>query len=222
MKNRRNALISTVIALICTVSLTIGAYFATKGNSDDIESTETSTQDATVTPTPTETTVSTPELTYATEEPDLENGDELYVENIVEGEISFNGMNISQFFAEPVNALGPPLSQDQDGFELFYENFSIIGDRDVDDPENMVLIITIPDPSVVEINGISLDKERDELFSLFGKPDRVIEGSIGDGKFPVYTVKTPEAEIYDITFGFDNDDSKAFKVSICDIMHGIS
>jgi hypothetical protein len=226
MKNRKNILTVTVIILVCIVLLVIGAYFVTKGVSEDIEPAMTSTPEAIVTPMPNsteipeETIVPTPELTSATEEPDLENEDESATERIIDGEISFNNMAISQFIAKPVDDLGPPLSQD--GLELLYEGFGIVGDSYVDDPDNEVYMIKIPDSNMVEINGISMNKQRDELVSLFGAPDLQTEYESG-AKLVTYTIKTSATEIYDVAFIFINPDSgEAPHISISNALYGES
>jgi len=226
MKNRKNILTVTVIVLVCIVLLVIGAYFVTKGAGKDIEPAMTSTPEAIVmptpkpTPTPEETLAPTPELTYATEESDLENEDESAIERIIDGEISFNNMAISQFIAKPVDDLGPPLSQD--GLELLYEGFGIVGDSYVDDPDNEVYMIKIPDSNMVEINGISMNKQRDELVSLFGAPDLQTEYESG-AKLVTYTIKTSATEIYDVAFIFINPDSgEAPHISISNALYGES
>ena len=224
MKNRKNTLTVIAIVLVCIVLLVIGAYFVTKGASEDIEPIVTSTPEVIVTPTPKptpeETIAPTPELTYATEESDLENEDESATERIIDGEISFNNMAISQFIAKPVDDLGPPLSQD--GLELLYEGFGIVGDNYVDDPDNEVYMIKIPDSNMVEINGISMNKQRDELVSLFGAPDFQTEYESG-AKSVTYTIKTSATEIYDVSFIFVNPDSgEAPHIAISNALYGES
>jgi hypothetical protein len=225
MKNRKNILAVIAIVFVCIVLLVIGAYFVTKGASEDIEPIVTSTPEAIVTPTPKptstpeETIAPTPELTYATEESDLENEDESATERIIDGEISFNNMAISQFIAKPVDDLGPPLSQDGVD-ELLYEGFGIVGDSYVDDPDNEVYMIKIPDSNMVEINGISMNKQRDELVSLFGDPDLQSEFESG-AKLVRYTIKTSATEIYDVAFIFVNPDSgEAPHIAISNALYG--
>jgi hypothetical protein len=213
MKNRKNILTVTVIVLVCIVLLVLVAYFVTKGAGKDIEPAMTSTPEAIVTPipkptsTPEETIATTPELTYVTEESDVENEDESATESIIDGEISFNGVNMSQFFSEPIDALGPPLSIGEDNLELFYKDFSVVGDRYVDDPENVVYMLRIPDSNMVEINGISMNKQRDELLSLFGDPVGAQAEFENGAKLVTYTIKTSATEIYNVRFVFDKPDS---------------
>jgi hypothetical protein len=227
MKNRKNILAVIAIVLICIVLLVIGAYFVTKGAGEDIEPAMTSTPEAIVTPTPKptltpeETIAPTPELKSATDEPDIENEDESAIDGIISGEISFNGVNISQFFSEPVDALGSPLSQDPEELELFYKDFSIVGTRYVDDPKNMVYMITIPDSNMIEINDISINKQRDELVSLFGNPYSVTEE--GGVEILFYYVETPAAEKYQVSFIFVNPGSnEAPQILIGDALYGVS
>jgi hypothetical protein len=230
MKNRKNILTVTVIVLVGMVLLVIGAYFVTKGASEDIEPTVTPTPESIVTPTPKptltpeETIAPTPELKSATEESDLENEDESATESIIDGEISFNGVDMSQFFSEPIDALGPPLSIGEDNLELFYKDFSVVGDHYVDDPENVVYMIKIPDSNMVEINGISMNKQRDELVSLFGNPVSVMEGEVeGDGEAVSYYVETPTEEKYQVSFIFVNSGSnEAPQILIGDALYGVS
>ena len=227
MKNRKNILAVIAIVFVFIVLLVIGAYFVTKGAGKDTEPIVTSTPEVIVTPTPKptheETIAPTPELTSATEEPDIENEDESATESMIDGEISFNGVNMSQFFSEPIDALGPPLSIGENNIDLFYKDFSIVGDSYVDDPENVVYMIRIPDSNMVEINGISLNKQRDELVSVLGEPFRVAETVDGNGEILNYCVKTSATEIYDVGFIFDKPDSgTAPRISISNALYGES
>ena len=229
MKNRKNTLTVTVIVIVLVgiVLLVLVAYFVMKGAGDDIEPAMTSTPEAIVTPapkptsTPEETIAPTPELTSATEEPDIENEDESATESMIDGEISFNGVNMSQFFSEPIDALGPPLSIGENNIDLFYKDFSIVGDSYVDDPENVVYMLRIPDSNMVEINDISLNKQRDELVSVLGEPFRVAETVDGNGEILNYCVKTSATEIYNVRFVFDKPDSgTAPRISISNALYG--
>jgi hypothetical protein len=145
----------------------------------------------------------------------IEVADEFYTnyiadeERITSGEISLSDMDIGEFFAGSVNDLGPPLSIGEDNLELFYKDFSIVGDSYADDPENVVYMIKITDPNEVEINGISMNKQRDELVSVLGEPFRVGETVDGSGEILTYCVKTSEMEVYDVAFIFDKSDDEA-------------
>ena len=145
----------------------------------------------------------------------IEVADEFYTnyiadeERITSGEISLSDMDIGEFFAGSVNDLGPPLSIGEDNLELFYKDFSIVGDSYADDPENVVYMIKITDPNEVEINGISMNKQRDELISVLGDPFRVGETVDGSGEILTYCVKTSAMEVYDVAFVYDISDDEA-------------
>jgi len=123
----------------------------------------------------------------------------------------YKGIEISRILDEnpdytlgkPVNSRGPYYSYD--GLEIYYNDY--------------VDVITITNLSLLEIDGVKLDKTRSELIAAFGNPveyyeypDYVYKDS-DDNRMMRYHVSSYIID-YMLDFWFENPDSKAYSISI--------
>lgn len=76
------------------------------------------------------------------------------------------------------------------------------------------LVYVILDPSVCEANGVTLDKNRDELFSLFGEPGAGDTIGFEDWTESGYTVEYTEWPLYNILFEFSDPKDKAYLITV--------
>jgi len=126
-------------------------------------------------------------------------------------EVFYKGIEISRIFDEnldytlgkPINSRGPYYSYD--GLEIYYNDY--------------VDVITITNLSLLEIDGVKLNKTRDELIAAFGNPVEYCEypgyvyKASDDTRMMRYHVSSYIID-YMLDFWFENTDSKAYSISI--------
>ena len=131
-------------------------------------------------------------------------------QGVITGDVFYKGIEVSQLLVEkPENTLGTPLSvrgphYSYDGLEIY----STDGFQQ----------ISFMNLSLFEINGVSLDKSREELIAAFGNPIEYYEYPDDGPDYP-YRDSDDERNIryhvssntayYFLEFWFDHSDAKA-------------
>ena len=126
---------------------------------------------------------------------------------VIAGDVIYKGIEVSRILDEsPENTLGTPLNSR--GPYYFYDGLELYFTESVEN-------IQLTKLNLVEINGITLDKNRAELIAAFGKPieyyeypDYVYRDS-DDNRMIRYHVSCFIVD-YMLDFWFENPDDKAY------------
>ena len=126
---------------------------------------------------------------------------------VIAGDVIYKGIEVSRILDErPENTLGTPLNSR--GPYYFYDGLEVYFTESVGN-------IQLTNLSLFEINGITLDKNREELIAAFGKPieyyeypDYVYRDS-DDNRMIRYHVSSFIVD-YRLDFWFENPEEKAY------------
>ncbi|GEM_PF-5844685 len=137
---------------------------------------------------------------YKSEVTNLYQGEILYVDIPI---LQFMGADISEVIdvlGEPLDVASRPPSTDVAGIYVYDRLYFHVDDN------TPIGYITMS-PDVCEIDGVSLDKNRDELISMLGVPN--FESFDEEGEFSNYLLLDYEIQGYWVRFCLETSDEKA-------------
>ena|GEM_PF-1677335 len=138
-------------------------------------------------------------------------------QEIYPGEVLYYGVSLSQFLGEPkqkwIDTFGEP-DWEHDWYLMYEGRFAPIFNSQ-EYPYEIYSIVGIT-PSMVEVNGVSLDKTRIEMIDIFGEPSsEYYDEGYGDTWTYGYNY-TYDIGRYSFTVTFEDTGGKPYAISVSD------